>query len=50
MEIFRNAVARIRIKHEPPKTKQPSKQELLDMAKVAEETAKKHSPAAQTPL
>ena len=50
MEISRNAVARIRIQHEPPKPKQPSKQELLDMAKVAEETAKEHSPAQQLKL
>jgi transposase len=50
MEISRNAVARIRIKDEPPKPKQPSKQELLDMAKVAEETAKEHSPAQQLKL
>ncbi|MDZ7758869.1 MAG: hypothetical protein U5L00_01240 [Desulfovermiculus sp.] len=50
MEVSRNAVARIRIKHEPPKPKPPDKQELLDMAKIAEETAKEHSPQQQLKL
>ena len=50
MEVSRVAVARIRIKHEPPKSKPPSKQELLDKAKVAEETAKEHSPGQQLKL
>jgi len=49
MDVSRNAVARIRNKHEPPRPK-PSKQELLDMARVAEETAKEHSPAQQLRL
>ncbi|MCF8106272.1 MAG: hypothetical protein K9K64_12385 [Desulfohalobiaceae bacterium] len=43
-------MARIRIKHKPPKPKSTSKQELLDMAKVAEEIAKEHSPEQQLKL
>ncbi len=50
MEVSRNAVARIRIKHEPAKQKTTSKQELLDMAKVAEETAKEHTAEKQLKL
>jgi len=50
MEVSRIAVTRIRIKHEPPQPKLPSKQELLDMARVAEETAKEHSPQQQLKL
>jgi transposase len=50
MDISRNAVARIRVKDEPAAPKILSKQELLDMARVAEEICKAHTAQQQLKL
>ena len=50
MEVTRIAVARIRTRNDPPKTKQSSKQEILDMEKTAEDICKEHSVEKQLKL
>jgi transposase len=50
MDISRNAVARIRVKGDPPAPKNLSKQELLDMARIAVEMSKAHCAQQQLKL